>query len=189
MLPAKRIICSAPSGAGKTTLLRAVMEQVPALQFSVSATTRAPRPNEEEGRHYYFLTMEAFEAEIAQQAFVEYEEVYPGTFYGTLKRELSRIDAAGGVPLFEVDVKGGLALKRLFGANALAVFLAPPNIETLKQRLVSRGTETPEQIARRVMKAEWELAYQDRFDRIVVNEDLDRAVAEFVLLVEDFLKT
>lgn len=183
----KRVICSAPSGAGKTTLLRGARQALPALRFSISATTRAPRPQEREGEHYYFFSVPQFQAGIDAGAFVEWEEVYPGTFYGTLHAELARIEAQGGVPLFEVDVKGGLSLKRKFGDDALAIFLAPPDIPTLEARLIARDTETPEQIARRVDKAAWELSFQDRFDVVIVNRDLATAQAELNRTIEAFL--
>lgn len=184
----KSIICSAPSGAGKTTILRAVMQRLPQLSFSVSATTRAPRPGEVDGQHYHFVSKEEFDKIRAADGFVEWEEVYIGTYYGTLKEELQRIAAGGGVPLFELDVKGGLSLKRIFGENALAIFLAPPSPEVLAQRLRDRGTETPEQIQRRIDKEPWEMSFRAEFDKEVVNNDLQTAIDDVQHLIEAFLK-
>ena len=184
----KLIIFTAPSGAGKTTIVHALMEKFPQLAFSVSATSRAPRGKEVHGRDYYFLSGDEFRAACEADRFVEWEEVYPGTCYGTLKSELERIWNAGKVILFDVDVKGGIRLKSIFGDDALSVFVMPPSIEALRERLVGRGTDAPETIERRVAKAEYEISFADRFDYILVNDNLDTAIAEIESLVNDFLK-
>lgn len=183
----KCIIVSAPSGAGKTTIVRYLLEQEPTLAFSVSATSRAKRSYEVDGKDYHFITAEEFGQRIEEDAFVEWEEVYPGQFYGTLKHELHRIWQQGKHPIFDVDVVGGLDLKEIFGPNALAIFIAPPSIEALEERLRQRGTETPESLAKRVAKAEHELTYAPDFDTTVINDDRDRACAEAYQRVRDFL--
>ena len=183
----KCIIVSAPSGAGKTTIVRYLLEQVTTLAFSVSATSRARRSHEVDGQDYHFITAEEFQRRIDADEFVEWEEVYPGQFYGTLKHELHRIWQEGKHPIFDVDVVGGLDLKEIFGPNALAMFIAPPTIAALEQRLRQRGTETPESLAKRVAKAEHELTYAPRFDTTVINEDRDHACAEAYQRVRAFL--
>lgn len=183
----RAIIVSAPSGAGKTTIVRHLMERGLGLAFSVSATTRPMRGNERDGHDYWFLSEPEFRRRIAANAFVEWEEVYPGRFYGTLRDELTRIQAAGSHPVFDVDVEGGLNLKKEFGASALALFIAPPSLEALERRLRDRGTENPESLAKRVGKAAHELSYAPRFDRTVVNDDLGRACSEAETLVREFL--
>lgn len=183
----KCIIVSAPSGAGKTTLVRHLLEQEPGLAFSVSATSRAKRSYEVDGKDYHFITPEEFQRRIDADEFVEWEEVYPGQFYGTLKHELHRIWKDGKHPIFDVDVVGGLDLKEIFGPNALAVFIAPPSIGALEERLRQRGTETPESLAKRVAKAAHELTYAPRFDATVINDDLDRACEEARRRVDEFL--
>ncbi len=180
------IIFSAPSGAGKTTILHAALERLPYLQFSVSATTRPPRGRETNGVDYYFVSEQQFLHDVANDAFVEWEEVYAGRYYGTLKREIVRIAQAGACAVFEVDVNGGVNLKRLFGAQALSVFIQPPSVEVLRERLFKRGTEAPHEVARRIAKAEAELAYVEQFDLVVVNDTLDRAIAEVVSAIEAF---
>ena len=184
----KAIIVSAPSGAGKTTIVRHLMERGLGLAFSVSATTRPMRASERDGHDYHFLAIEEFKRRIAAHEFVEWEEVYPGRFYGTLKHELHRIWNEGKHPIFDVDVVGGLDLKEIFGPNALALFVAPPSIEALEQRLKDRGTETPETLRLRVEKAAHELTFAPRFDAVVVNDDRDRACSEAYQLVSDFLQ-
>lgn len=183
----KLIIFSAPSGAGKTTIVRAMMERFPQLEFSVSATSRMPRGSEQHGRDYYFMNAEEFRSACEAGRFVEWEEVYPGTCYGTLKSELERIWASGKTILFDVDVKGGIRLKSIFGDDALSIFVMPPSIEALKERLVGRGTDSPESIERRVAKAEYELTFADRFDHVVVNDNLNVAIDETERLVADFI--
>jgi guanylate kinase len=185
----KLIVLTAPSGAGKTTLARRVMAAVPGLRFSTSATTRPPRPGERDGVDYFFLSDDAFRAAIAEGAFVEYEEVYPGRFYGTLGRELERLaaDPATAAVLLDVDVKGALNVKRLYGGHALALYIQPPSLEVLAERLRARGSETEDALAARLARARLELQYADRYDAVVVNDDLETAVAETVARVRAFL--
>ena len=184
----KVLIFSAPSGSGKSTIVNHILGLYPdSMEFSVSATSRAPRGEEQHGREYYFLTTEEFREMIAQDKFVEFEEVYEGRFYGTLKSECERIWAAGHVIIFDVDVKGGVNLKKYFGDAALAVFIKAPSVEVLRERLVKRGTDSPEAIEERIAKAEEEMAYAPKFDYILVNDDLNTAYAESEKVVEDFL--
>lgn len=183
----KVIIFSAPSGSGKTTIVREVMVKVDGLGFSVSATSRAPRPGEVHGRDYYFISQEEFKLKAAQGEFVEWEEVYPGTYYGTLRNEIERLWKEGKNVVFDVDVVGGRNLKRIFGEKALAIFIQAPSIEVLKQRLEKRGTETPESIEKRLAKAAYELGFAKNFDKIIVNDQLDAAVEQAVEIVKSFL--
>lgn len=183
----KVIIFSAPSGAGKTTIVREMLRRFPQFEFSVSATSRAPRGTERDGVDYYFLTPEAFAEAVAEERFVEWEEVYKGTCYGTLRSEVERIWARGNVIVFDVDVMGGLNLKRIFGADACSVFIMPPSIEELRRRLVARATDAPEVIERRVAKAEFELSKAPGFDHVVVNDVLEDAVRETAAIVERFI--
>lgn len=183
----KLIIFSAPSGSGKTTIVKRLMEMVEGLEFSVSATSRLPRGVEQHGRDYYFLSAEEFDAKVAENAFVEWEEVYAGTKYGTLRSELERIWAKGNTILFDVDVKGGVRLKSIFGDQALSIFVMPPSVEELRNRLVGRATDSPEKIEQRIAKAGEELGYADRFDRVVVNDDLELAVEQVRRAVEKFI--
>ncbi len=172
MLSKKVIIFSAPSGSGKSTIVNHLLKLYPQLEFSVSATSRAPRGNEQNGKEYYFFTAKEFEKKISDGKFVEYEEVYKGSYYGTLKSELDRIWSKGHIILFDVDVKGGINLKKYFGDDALSVFIKVPSVEVLRERLVKRGTDTPEAIEKRVSKAEEEMQYAPQFDRILINDDL-----------------
>lgn len=183
----KLIIFSAPSGAGKTTIVRALMERVPNLEFSVSATSREPRGSERHGRDYYFFTHAEFEEAVGCGRFVEWEEVYAGTRYGTLREEVERIWAKGNTILFDVDVKGGLKLKSIFGDRALAIFVMPPSIEELRRRLEDRGTDSPEKIEKRIAKADEEMAFAPQFDHIVRNDDLAAAISEVEGLVSVFM--
>lgn len=183
----KLIIFSAPSGSGKTTIVRRLMEMLGGLEFSVSATSRAPRGVEQHGKDYYFLSAEEFDAKIAEEAFVEWEEVYAGTKYGTLRSEMERIWAKGNTILFDVDVKGGVRLKSIFGDSALSIFVMPPSIEELRNRLVGRATDSPEKIEQRIAKAGEELGYAERFDRVVVNDNLEAAVDEVYRIVTEFI--
>lgn len=183
----KLIIVSAPSGAGKTTIVRHLLSLPLPLSFSVSATSRAPRTGEEDGRDYYFLTPEEFKNKADAGEFLEWEEVYPGTCYGTLKSEVDRIWALGKGVVFDVDVVGGLNIKRIFGEKALAVFVQPPSVEVLHQRLRGRSTESEEKIATRIAKAEYEMSFAPRFDVILVNDKLDAALAEAEAIVTSFL--
>lgn len=183
----KVIIFSAPSGSGKTTLVKHCLQQFPQLQFSVSATTRALRGEEIHGKDYFFLSVEAFKKLISENAFVEYEEVYHDKFYGTLKSEVESIWQSGKTVIFDVDVKGGIALKKYFGDKALSVFIMPPSIEELERRLVSRATDDPETIKTRVAKASEEMTYKDQFDAIIVNNDLDEAKNTTENILKNFL--
>ena len=183
----KLIIFSAPSGSGKTTIVRRIMQTIPGLEFSISATSRTPRGTEQHGHDYYFLSAEEFDKAIAEEQFVEWEEVYAGTKYGTLKSEMERIWAEGHTILFDVDVKGGVRLKSIFGEQALSVFVMPPSIEELRNRLVGRATDSPEKIEQRVAKAAEELEYAPQFDKTVVNDDLEKAVAEVEQIVTAFV--
>ena len=183
------IVLTAPSGAGKTTIARRLMAEVDGLRFSVSATTRAPRPGETDGVDYVFLTPEAFTERLAAGDFLEHEEVYPGRFYGTLRQDVERVGATEGVRavVLDIDVKGAVHVKELYGAAALTLFVAPPSLDALAARLHGRGTEQPEQVAMRLDRAQMELAHANAFDAVVVNDDLDAAVAETVAHVRAFL--
>ena len=182
------MIFSAPSGSGKSTIVNHILGLYPdTMEFSVSATSRPPRGEEKDGKEYYFLTAEKFREMIGEGKFVEYEEVYEGRFYGTLKSECERIWGAGHVIIFDVDVKGGVSLKNYFGDAALSIFIKAPSVEVLRERLVKRGTDSPEAIEERVAKAEQELAYAPKFDYLLVNDDLSTAFAESEKVVEDFL--
>ncbi len=185
----KLIIFSAPSGAGKTTIVRHLLKHFPELEFSVSACSRQPRDGEMHGRDYYFLSVDDFRSRIDAGEFVEWEEVYPGLYYGTLWSELRRIWANGHHVMFDVDVKGGLNLKKKFPDSSLAVFVMPPSIDVLRERLLCRGTETEESISVRVGKALEELAFAPQFDYILTNNQVETAFAEAEQLVEKFLKT
>lgn len=184
----KLIIFSAPSGAGKTTIVRHLLSKhADKLSFSISASTRAPRGGEVDGKDYYFISKEEFLHRIAKKEFIEFEEVYSGTFYGTLRSEVERIWAMGKHVIFDIDVEGGLHLKRKFADRALAVFVQPPSLEVLVQRLRGRGTDSEEKLLERIAKAEKELGYARRFDVILHNDDLDRACKEAEQLIMDFL--
>ncbi len=184
----KVIIFSAPSGAGKSTIVNHLLGKGLGLEFSVSATCRAPRGQEQHGKEYYFFTREEFEKRIAAGEFLEYEEVYPGCFYGTLKSEVERIWSEGHTVLFDVDVVGGLNIKKKFGETALSVFIQPPSVAALRERLIGRATDSPEKIEERVAKAEYELTFADDFDTIVVNDKLEDALREAELKVRQFLE-
>lgn len=184
----KVIIFSAPSGSGKSTIVSHILKLHPEMEFSVSATSRAPRGQEHNGIEYHFFTADEFRKMIAEDKFVEYEEVYAGSFYGTLKSEIQRIWDKGHVIIFDVDVKGGVNLKKYFGDKALSVFIQAPSVEELRKRLVARGTDSAEAIAKRVAKASEEMTYADKFDYILVNDDLQKAYAEAEKVVDDFLQ-
>ena len=184
----KVIIFSAPSGSGKSTIVSHILKLHPEMEFSVSATSRAPRGQERNGIEYLFFTADEFRKMIAEDKFVEYEEVYAGSFYGTLKSEVQRIWDKGHVIIFDVDVKGGVNLKKYFGDKALSVFIQAPSVEEMRKRLVARGTDSAEAIAKRVAKASEEMTYADKFDYILVNDDLQKAYAEAEKVVDDFLQ-
>ena len=183
----KMIIVSAPSGAGKSTIISHLLNAGFGLEFSISATTRAPRGTEKHGEEYYFLTVDSFQQHILADDFVEYEQVYEGRYYGTLKSELTRIWKKGNVVLFDVDVVGGVNLKKKFGAEALSIFIQPPSIDELRKRLVGRSTDSVEEIEKRIAKAEEELKYAPQFDHIIVNDDLNEAINKATVLLNQFL--
>ena len=184
----KLIIFSAPSGAGKSTLVQHLIKHNLDLEFSVSATSRAPRGAEQNGVDYYYLTPDEFRNRIANNEFLEYEEVYPDCFYGTLLSEVDRVLAKGRNIIFDVDVIGGLNIKKHYKDKALAIFVSPPNIETLRHRLQGRATDTEEMIQKRVGKAEFEMTFATQFDLIIVNDQLEKAKEEIYEIVENFLK-
>lgn len=189
MSKGKTIIFSAPSGSGKSTIVQWLMKEHPELKlaFSVSATSRKPRGNERHGVEYFFLSPEEFRQKIAEGAFVEYEEVYDDLFYGTLKEQVESKLEDGINVLFDVDVKGGCNIKKYFGERALSLFIQPPSIEELRRRLVGRATDSAEMIEQRLGKAEYEMTFAPKFDKIVVNDDLDTAKNETLNLVQNFL--
>lgn len=185
----KCIIFSAPSGAGKTTIVRYLIGRFgDRMSFSISATSREPRSTEKHGHDYYFLSQAEFEKRIAEEQFIEWEEVYKGTYYGTLKSEIERIWKEGKCVIFDVDVVGGLNLKKYFGDQAKAFFIDPPNVAALKERLTTRGTESEEKVAMRLAKAEKELAFKNQFDVVVLNDVLEDALEVAEKEVGDFLK-
>ncbi len=183
----KLIIFSAPSGAGKTTIVKHLLTVFPSLSFSISATTRELRGNEKHENDYYFISKEEFLHKVARQEFVEFEEVYSGTFYGTLRAEIERIWQSGKHVIFDIDVEGGLRLKRKYEEQALAIFVQPPSLEVLKERLIGRGTDSEEKLQERFIKAEKELLYADKFDVILKNHDLKAACQEAEKLVGEFI--
>ena len=183
----KLIIFSAPSGAGKSTLVQYLLGCGFDMEFSVSATSRAPRGTEKHGVDYYYLTLEEFRQKIDNQEFLEYEEVYSNCYYGTLRSEVERITGKGKNIVFDVDVVGGLNIKKEFGDRALALFIAPPSVDELHKRLIGRGTDTPEMIEKRIGKAEYEMTFAPRFDTIVVNDNLEVAKAEAERSIREFL--
>lgn len=185
----KAIIFSAPSGSGKTTIVRHLLEKFPNIGFSISASTRDRRGRtEQHGKDYYFLTPEEFKQKIDQNAFIEWEEVYEGNFYGTLKEEIQRLWDNGQHVIFDVDVKGGLNLKKYFGDKALAIFVKVPSMEVLTDRLKDRGTESEESLSRRLFKAKFEMTFEDKFDVVIVNDDREKSFQEAEKLIGDFLK-
>ncbi len=188
-MPGKALIFSAPSGSGKTTIVKYLLQNNPDLGFSISASTRDKRGRiEQNGKDYYFLTPVEFKKKIDQDEFIEWEEVYEGNFYGTLKSEINRIWGEGKNVIFDVDVKGGINLKKYFGDKALAVFVKVPTLDLLKERLKSRETESTESLSRRLFKAQFEMTFQDRFDVVLINEDLQRSQQDAQRLYDEFKK-
>ena len=183
----KVLIVSAPSGSGKSTIVGHLLQLHPDFEFSVSATSRPPRGEEQDGVEYLYYSADIFRLLVRDDKFVEYEEVYPDRFYGTLKSEVNRIWSKGHVIVFDVDVKGGVNLKKYFGDKALSIFIQAPSVEVLRERLVKRGTDSPEDIEKRVAKATEEMTYAPLFDRILINDDLPTAFAESERMVDAFL--
>jgi guanylate kinase len=187
-LNGKLLIITAPSGAGKTSITKYLMKLFPQLAFSVSAATRAPRAHETNGVDYYFLSTEDFQQKIQNNEFIEWEMVYEGKYYGTLKSELQRIWQNNQVPVLDIDVKGAIHVQQQFPRQTLALFIEPPSIEELKKRLVRRGTETEESLQARINKAAYEISFSHSFDEVIVNDDLSRACAEAEVFVRRFLE-
>ena len=183
----KLVILSAPSGSGKTTIMKQVIQDFPQLEFSISATSRAPRGEEKNGVDYYFISSDDFRKAVENDQFIEWEEVYSGTCYGTLKSEMNRIWEKGKSIIFDIDVKGGINLKKIFGDRALSIFIMPPSIAELEKRLVGRGTDTPEAIAKRVAKASKEIEDAKYFDIIVINDNLQTAINETEAAIGNFI--
>lgn len=185
----KIIIITAPSGAGKTSITHHLMRQFPQLAFSVSAATRHARGNEKNGVDYYFMSPDDFKQKIQNNEFVEWEMVYEGKYYGTLKSEMQRIWNNNQIPILDIDVKGAIHVKSQYPENALTIFIEPPSVAELKKRLESRGTETPESLAARVNKASYEISFKDQFDRTIVNDDLQLAQQKAINVVETFINS
>jgi guanylate kinase len=184
----KVIILTAPSGAGKTSIAAYLLKQMPQLSFSVSATTRAPRGNEKQGVEYHFISLAQFEGHIYQNDFLEYEMVYEGVYYGTLQSELTRIWNLGKIPVLDIDVKGAISVQKQIGANCLSIFIMPPSIEILKERLENRKTETPESLEIRLDKAAYEISFSNQFNAIIQNNDLTLACTDTEKLITAFLQ-
>ncbi|MDO5663863.1 MAG: guanylate kinase [Bacteroidia bacterium] len=184
----KLIIFSAPSGAGKSTIVRHMLARDLNLQFSISATSRLPRGEEKNGVEYFFLTPQKFKERIANGDFLEHEEVYPDKFYGTLKSEVDRILAEDKNVVFDIDCIGGLNVKRIYGERALSIFVMPPSVQALRERLEKRGTDTPQVIERRLAKAEYEMSFAPQFDLVIENDDFDRAKEEVYEAIKEFIK-
>ena len=187
MSTGKLVIFSAPSGSGKSTIINRLLQQDFNIEFSISATSRAPRGTEQNGVEYYFLSPEEFKKKIKNDEFLEYEEVYADCFYGTLKSEVERITKEGKNVVFDVDIIGGLNIKKHYGSRALSIFIAPPSIDELRKRLIYRNTDSPEIIEKRIAKAEFELSHSSQSDVIVVNDDLEKALKECENILKEFL--
>lgn len=185
----KLILLTAPSGAGKSTIAQHLLKVNPQVEFSISAATRNPRGSEKDGVDYYFISVEDFEAKIKDQAFIEWEMVYEGKYYGTLKSELERIWKENKVPVLDIDVKGAIHVKKIFGDRCLTLFIMPPSIEELRKRLIHRNTDSPENIETRINKASYEISFKNSFDKIIVNEDIDTACKEAEKIIEAFIST
>jgi len=185
----KIIIITAPSGAGKTSITHHLMQQFPQLAFSISAATRQARGNEKNDVDYYFMSEEDFKQKIKNNEFVEWEMVYEGKYYGTLKSEMQRIWNNNQIPILDIDVKGAIHVKQQYPDTALTIFIEPPSVEELKKRLQSRGTETEESLAARVNKASYEISFKDQFDRQIINDDLEKARAKAVEIVQEFISS
>lgn len=185
----KIIIITAPSGAGKTSITHYLMDQFSALSFSVSATTRSARANEKDGVDYYFIELEIFKKKIQQKEFAEWEMVYEGKYYGTLKAELKRIWALNRIPVLDIDVKGAIHVQQQYPENTLSIFIEPPSIEELRNRLLSRGTENEDSLRARVNKASYEISFKEHFDQIIVNENLEKACKQAEKVVATFLES
>ncbi|HEY8398688.1 MAG TPA: guanylate kinase [Flavihumibacter sp.] len=183
----KIIIITAPSGAGKTSITRFLLKKYPQLAFSISAATRAPRGSEKHGVDYYFMTVEEFKNHIRDNHFMEWEMVYEGKYYGTLKSEMERIWANHQVPMLDIDVKGAIHIQQEYPHNSMSIFIEPPSVEELRKRLESRGTETPESLAARINKASYEIGFKHHFDHVIINDKLDQACEEADRLIGAFL--
>jgi guanylate kinase len=183
----KLIILTAPSGSGKTSITRYLIGKYPRLSFSISATTRAPRGNEKDGVEYHFLSVDDFRNRIDANEFIEWEMVYEGKYYGTLKSELQRIWNEGKVPMLDIDVQGAIHVQQQFAGNCLSIFIQPPSVAELRRRLAARGTETPESLETRVNKASYEMSFNHHFSKTILNEDLEKACAETEQVIKDFL--
>jgi len=183
----KILIITAPSGAGKTSITHFLMNEFPVLSFSISAATRTPRANEKDGVDYYFISIEEFKKKIKEKEFAEWEMVYEGKYYGTLKSELKRIWLLGKVPVLDIDVKGALHVKQQYPENTLSLFIEPPTVDALKERLISRGTETPESLNARINKASYEISFKEHFDKIILNDQLEEACSKAKEIVGTFL--
>ena len=181
------IIFSAPSGSGKSTIINYLLKQNLPLQFAISATSRAPRGDEKEGVEYYFLSSQTFKKKIKNDEFVEYEEVYKDAFYGTLKSEIERIQLSGNHVIFDVDVVGGLRIKKYYGEKALSIFVEPPSIEELRKRLLARRTDSQEMVENRLAKAQYEMGFAPEFDEIIINDVLEKAQTETFNVVQQFI--
>ncbi|MBE9488392.1 MAG: guanylate kinase [Bacteroidetes bacterium] len=184
----KVLILSAPSGSGKSTIINHLLKKYPNLELSISATTRSPRGEEVDGKDYYFLKEERFRSSISENAFVEWEEVYKGSLYGTLKSEVQRIWDKGNIVIFDIDVVGGVNIKNIYGDYALSVFISAPSVEVLKKRLISRATDSKEAIAKRIEKATFEMTFSDKYDKVLINDNLDEALINAEKIVDELIK-